>query len=390
MKHNKSRLDLRFWLLLCVMSCCSMMSAQLHINSCVIDSKTGKTLPFATIYINGDKNTISNVEGEFVIDADSTDVLRISYVGYNTLYIPAREVKSKVKLNGEGRTIDEVVVMGTDYVINQVMKRTGKDLRKHKKYKTNFFYRQVSRTGRQCSTFLEAFFMGKSAVQLRDLSLAQGRFVSAVSSLTTNPTNYFTFAEIQVSNDKLERYQANQIVPLVNNYKVYYRTSCQTISDGEKRVYVLSFEPRSEKTWGVKGKLYVDGDTYQLLKYEGEGQKDCVKNGRGDDLRVLPVKYTFVVNYQHDHGFTEVQSVYFEVDFMDENKHYVTNGTMFNVSNRFAVGKGTMKFYDNLYKMVSEKGVDSDFWEKNEIVKLSPLEKEALKIFERDNLMRVY
>ena len=134
----------------------------------------------------------------------------------------------------------------------------------------------------------------------------------------------------------------------------------------------------------------MDGETFQLLKYEGEGVKDCVGTGHTTVAHVLPATYTFVVNYQHDQGFAEVQSVYFDVSYVDGGKHYVTKGMAFNVADRFVKGKDTMRFDDNLFEKIADKGFDNDFWERNEIVKRSPLEEEAKNIIERDNLIGVY
>ena len=73
-------------------------SAQLHIESKIVGKK-GEALPLASVYVDADKNTISNMEGEFAIDVDSTDVLRFSYVGYKTVKIPALQVGRKVTLS---------------------------------------------------------------------------------------------------------------------------------------------------------------------------------------------------------------------------------------------------------------------------------------------------
>ena len=67
----------------------SASAQRLHIDARIIDAKTGERLPFASVYISGQNSTISNAEGEFVIDADSADVLRISYVGYKTVHLRA-------------------------------------------------------------------------------------------------------------------------------------------------------------------------------------------------------------------------------------------------------------------------------------------------------------
>ena len=68
---------LKLILLLFIMAV-SANAQRLHIDARIIDAKTGERLPFASVYISGQNSTISNAEGEFVIDADSADVLRIS------------------------------------------------------------------------------------------------------------------------------------------------------------------------------------------------------------------------------------------------------------------------------------------------------------------------
>ena len=73
----------------------SVHAQHLHVDARIIDAKTGERLPFASVYISGANSTISNAEGEFAIDADSTDVLRISYVGYKTVHLNGRKKNTK-------------------------------------------------------------------------------------------------------------------------------------------------------------------------------------------------------------------------------------------------------------------------------------------------------
>ena len=49
-----------------------------------------------------------------------------------------------------------------------------------------------------------------------------------------------------------------------------------------------------------------------------------------------------------------------------------------------------MHFNDNLMDLIGRKGLDRDFWQQNEIVKRTPVEEEAVEIFERDNLFGVF
>lgn len=365
------------------------VSAQLHIVSRVVDVKSGEPLPFASIYINGERNTITNEEGEFVIDADSTDILRVTYVGYRKLMVAAMEVGNKICLSTEGYALGEVEVFGTDYFINKLVKRIKKEYKKYKRNEVNFFYRQTSRAGLTSTSFLEAFFTARPAVQLRKLSFATGRFMTVAGELTVNPINYFTFVEVPLSSYTTPS-QTNDLMPLMNDYQRYYLTNCQTMSDGERKVYVISFDLKSPRLKGIEARLYIDSETFQLLKYEGRGMRNAVRNNYQGRVRIVPIDYSFVVNYQFVNEYTEVQSVHFKVDFMDERKHFETTGILYNVGERFVKSNHKMKFEDNIIDVIKNQDYDPMFWNKNEIVKRTPLEEEAIGLFDRDNLFGIF
>lgn len=362
----------------------------IHIVSRVVDSRTGEYLPFASVYINGHNSTITNAEGEFVIDADSTDMLRFSYVGYLTAYVPAKSIGNVVKLKTQGKMLDEVVVFGTDYIIQKVMERQKKEYKNHKRKKSNFFYRQVGYTDRQCNSFLEAFFSARVAYQLSDLSLVTGRYVAVASLRTINPANFFTFAEVPIFSSEKNIPLSNQLVPLHRGYDRAYKTDKEVISDGERKIYVLYFVPRNSKRWAITCRIYVDAETFQVLKYEGVGDGEMVIHMVKKRGVVCPISHSFVIDFQHENGFTEVRSVHFETKYEADNHTFKTTGILFNVADRYVKGKKSLHFDDNLMNIIGTHGLDKDFWQKNEIVKRTPIEEEAIEIFERDNLFGVY
>ena len=377
--------------------------APIHIDARTIDAKTGERLPFASVYISGQKSTISNAEGEFVIDADSADVLRISYVGYKTVHLRAVDIGQEVLLSSEGEMLGEVVVLGTDFIIKKALARHQKEAKKYGKKKSNFFYRQVSKNNRQCTAFLESFFSAKSAYELSDLQLVTGRYVSVASRRTMNPTNYFTFAQVALYSEPVRLIGATQLVPLCEDYRRHFETDVEVISDGERRIYVVYFVPRNPNYWAVTARLYIDANTFQVLRYQGFGNNDRVwhrehgsEEGKLTERTIEPADYSFVINYQHDNGFTEVQSVHFLVTYEHAGNRYETTGMMFNVANRFVKGKTAMSFSDNLMSEISkgkknkDKHYNQKFWEQLEIVKRTPLESEVVELFERDNLFGVF
>lgn len=362
----------------------------IHIVSRVVDVRTGEVLPFASIYISGENSTITNAEGEFVIDADSTDVLRFSYVGYKNVYVPAKDVGEVVQLDTQGEMLREVVVYGTDYIIHKVIELQRKEYKQFKRAKSNFFYRQVGYTDRQCNSFLEAFFSARDAYQLSDLSYIAGRYVAVASMRTISPVNFFTFAETPIFYPYKSIPPSKQLVPLHPGYEKDYDTDLEVVSDGERLVYIIYFMPRDSKRWAIVCRMFVDAETFQVLKYEGAGEGERVLHLVKKKGQVEPINYTFVINYQHDNGFTEVRSVHFNTNYEVDSHTYKATGLLFNVAERYSKSHGTLKFNDNLMDIITTRGLDREFWQQNEIVKRTPIEEEAVEIFERDNLFGVY
>lgn len=289
--HCKMK-KLRLIILLLSLLSTSAHAQRLRVDARVIDAKTAETLPFASVYISGQNSTITNAVGEFVIDADSTDMLRISYVGYKTVYVCAADVGEEVLLSSEGEMLGEVVVLGTDLIINKVLEKIKKESKQFGKKKSNFFYRQVSYTDRNCSSFLESFFSANNAHQIKNMSLVTGRYVAVASLRTVNPANFFTFAEVPLYSSEKNIRPDQQIVPLHKGYKKVYETDVETISNGERSMYVLYFVPRDSNRWAVLARLYIDAETFQVMKYEGVSNGEYVqhmakKNGKWSPYRIL-------------------------------------------------------------------------------------------------------
>ena len=381
---------MRYWLTLLLLIACTTTHAQENIIARIVDAQTGSPLSFASVYVNSSNCTISNVEGEFVIDVAPSDTLRFTYVGYKTLYLEAKEVGKTVRMQADDMSLDEVTVLGTDLIMQNVLKKLKAEYKKQKKVQSNFFYRQLTFFNDKCNSFLESFFAGQSAIQLRELSLVTGRYVSLASSMTANPLNFFTYAQQPIFSTHKNISQNEQEVPLFSRYAKTFRITSEAVSDGERTVYRLDFEPRDTTHWSVRGSFYVDASNFELLKYEGVGLNDMVKHSvRGLDL-ILPLKYSFVINYEHEKEFTEVSSVYFKTHIKYLNLSYDTTGIVYNVGERYFKGHDKMSFNDDLLKSIKKQGLDRDFWQKNEIVKRTPLEEEALELFEHDNLFGVF
>ena len=104
-----------FFLLLLIPLCYASM-AQRTISGTITDAKTGETLIGATVFDTvSKKGTISNQHGRYTITLKEADpVLRFSFVGYETQYIPITdEVGHHIDIElSSSVTLREVTITG--------------------------------------------------------------------------------------------------------------------------------------------------------------------------------------------------------------------------------------------------------------------------------------
>lgn len=82
------------------------------ISGIVKDSDSGKPIIGASIYINGTSKGQTNSEGKFTVDASVGQVLKVSFVGYNTFENQISNANISVSLVPDASSLDEVVVVG--------------------------------------------------------------------------------------------------------------------------------------------------------------------------------------------------------------------------------------------------------------------------------------
>lgn len=80
----------------------------------VFDSKDGSSLIGCTVRVKGKKAaTITDVNGNYSITASPNDILIISYVGYETIEVPAGSKKAaKIYMNDDSVIMEDVVITG--------------------------------------------------------------------------------------------------------------------------------------------------------------------------------------------------------------------------------------------------------------------------------------
>ncbi|MFV0289489.1 MAG: SusC/RagA family TonB-linked outer membrane protein, partial [Mangrovibacterium sp.] len=110
MKHWLTTLTLSIVLLLSMSG--TQVFAQHAVKGKVTDKATGESIPGATILVQGTTNgTLSDLDGVFTIEMDSSQLLEISFVGFQTEVVKYAS-SLNVALTSATESLDEVMVIG--------------------------------------------------------------------------------------------------------------------------------------------------------------------------------------------------------------------------------------------------------------------------------------
>lgn len=396
--------------LLCVVT---LINAQNTYTARVVDESTGSALPMASVYINSSHSTITNQEGDFSIKAHPEDVMRISYVGYNTKNVKACDLKRKVALKPYTRMLKEVIVRPIDVVglLKKLVNKLNDEYSKFRGIQSNYFYRQVSQNDTTYNELIEAFFRTKSDIALRDFMLTTGRYGNLESGDTLKP--FYKFRDY---------YRTSCIAPMLPEsgiwrqlytplpyewIKHYYDTLYDlsyTILQGEDstRIIILQFDLPSDwiKANGERmkqeevasfmpptltGRLMIDLDKLRLLSFRGKLRNQLVKIRFRNTKRIAYSKRDIEIQmtYSHNRGFDEVAPIGTRM-LVDRGKNDYSGvywSTMFNIGD-YDIGESISTRWEDIYYALRERGNDEAFRKHYQIVKTTSTEEAIIKKFE--------
>ena len=375
----------------------------------VIDAHTHQPLPYASIFISRTNSTITNAEGGFSIACQPSDVLQISYVGYKATSVVADKMGSQVKLSPIVAMLSELTVRPNSSFLKRAITLTELQLKKNRKKKANFFYRQTAYADSTCYEFMEAFLKGQSAVWLRNLALNKGRFAGIQPdsiNYYSYYANFFSSSQIPVTTQPGMKAQPDDRYPLTKFCEEHYDISYKLIADEEDSLMAVHFAPKPTNKVILDATLYFDPATYMLRKMEGQELNLIVmhKKEREDRKKeelnkffgqesyddIIETELHFVVNMSEDREFLEVQSVIIDELHQLYGKTIKTHSLLFNIGDRQISGGKQLAADDNLHDIIEDQGYDKQFWTDNEIVLCTPIEKQVLGLFESRRLFGVF
>lgn len=392
-----------FFYLLLIFGFLNIGVAQTEINGKVIDRDTGEPIPYCNISFESKiGGTSSNELGEFVIVVDSFPAkLIFSHIIYRQ---KVQEIPktSAIRVNLEPLTIslDEVIVSSSkiDPFARKLAKnaiKNGYDVLPEDNY-GRAFYRQKSKNGDSYSEFSEIFYdIRYNKTGIHDWNISEGRY--ALKKDAVHNKNYTSFSRIL---KPLQPNTKDLIFPLHPNFELYYDPRViSVIQSDSSEIALVHFRPKNDvKTPIFDGEVYIDTKTYDILKIKGELSNDDLVFAKLSTQTNSHWK-DYTISYEIAYRRTNASKSLLDYIKVDQSfDYYVDNSFQFNVTStsnlifyehytptsRKMLGSSLSRNQSDWEKL-DEIGYNQKFWEENPIVKRTPVEKEVIESFEKEN-----
>ena len=249
--------------------------AQQIVSSHIVDSETEEALPYVTVYVSKEKGTLTNMDGDFSIEADTGETLQISCIGYKALRIRASELTPIIRMEPLAHSMKEVTVMPVERILMKVLKRLNKEYGIRKLKKSRYFFRLTNEFAGK-KELAEAFLDARSAVNMRRITFLAGRRFRENKYGETGTlfsySNLHHLLELAPSMHD-SAFWEKLFVPIpadadIKYFARHYLFSCQEMNSADGQgIYRIEMSRKGLPTLRLMtGTLYINKKTFQLLK----------------------------------------------------------------------------------------------------------------------------
>ncbi len=362
--------------LLLFLFCSTVCAQQKTFRSLVVDGETGETLPYVSVALQGKTITLSNIDGEFAVTANPTDIITVRYAGFNPAEYMAKNLPRIIKMKPTENLMAEVTVMPVESIVRKVRERMEKDFKKKGKKDADYFFRLTNTFGER-TELVESFVEAKSATNLRDLYFLSGkRYRQDKGNMQKSRFAYSNMQRILELGPMLNDvpFWKNIATPLGMNTTTAGRKVKN--GDGMLKFYDIKYERLKDniiklnfkETDSLKsimtGSLYVDAQTYRPLRMEAKVHNISLSATVQLWKEHTDAEISLHITYTHKNGFTEVADMSGTLIAGDMTCHSL----LLNIAELdIKKPKRSKQKTDNLMENIDKAGYDSLLW-KNDIV----------------------
>jgi len=379
------------------------IQAQSILTGTLYDSITKQPIPFVNIYLEDAKQgTSSNEKGEFSMPVRIPLPVRIivSHVNYEKKNIVVSNTAEAltIHLTPLVQILNEVLISGNN-PLTFVYGAYEKLSQLKDSIYTKSFYRQWSKNDDVYTELVEKFYTSEiNPKGLKNWKLSQGRYavredVNKKNYIVNNNFSFFTKAipVFQYTNEKTAAF-----LPLRENADEYFDFKTINILTNNKTkdniVVVIKFTPKENiPVPGFKGELYIDSD-YNLVKFIGLVDDPRFSPLNDEKSRKMLSNISLRIEISFDQRNTRsflVQSINVDLrakqkngnhgEFRNIHVHsFFFNYDVINTTKEISSATGKDDFAE-----INSTSYDEAFWDKNNVLKETPLEKAISRQFKK-------
>jgi len=373
----------------------------------VIDKSNGSPIPFANISLSGThKGTSSNENGEFQLPLTKLpSELLISHLSHEKklIYIYDDSEEIEISLVPAQTTLQEITISAKRNTKSnyQLIKKAYDVLSKSRsdmKY-GKAFYRQKSQRENKYTEIFEMFYDIKySANGIEDWAVQEGRYAFQ----TNEEYDIFLYNKNFTLLSRLFPIQQPEtnsyIIPVNPNVKKLYDLDLIDVLKFDDRfIGVIAYTPKSTVNSPLaKGELFIDFETYQVLKMKGtliNEKLDIISFGDNESAW-KNYKLDFQISFIDDQSgqlLMDYVQIDHQFDYYYKQKEIgkIKTSSLLTFYEHYSPVKnkklgGAIDFVTSDMDLIDGIGYNSSFWSQNPIVKRTPLEEKLINDFERN------
>ena len=282
------------------------LQAQFQVNGIVKDISTNKPLPFATITGNDGTNTISDVDGKFIILSKMTiTAFEVSYIGFTKIRISIEKGKSYyvVALSQKANDLNEIIISNENPALAIIRKTIAQkdNNNPQRKLKTFEFksYNKLIVTANpdSISGKIDSVFVEKTTTKIDSSNYKFKEIISKQHLFQTEKVSQYQFNNAKLKETILGTKMAGFKQPLyeiiafnLQSFSVYdasyelfetkynspiakdalkdynYKLLDSVTIDGRKTFMIYFKNKKKRKASGLEGVLYIDQNNYAVAK----------------------------------------------------------------------------------------------------------------------------
>lgn len=286
----------------------------------VVDGRTGKALPFATLALHGtNRGGITNQEGGFSFKIPITlgdPLLVVSYMGYKNRMVPLTYPLDEdliIEMERQLLPLQEVIIRHVDpeRLLNEAIKKIPANYADEHATMTAF-YRESVRRNDHCMLYSEAVVdiaktpygssLGTDQVRIR-----RGRKISDVHNEDTVLIKLRSGLHSSLSLDVVKQRTDFLQADFAEHYILEF---VDIMTYGDRLVYVISFHQRPHiNDLLFTGKLYIDNLSLAIIAADFEFNPELIQRypevflvSSSPRIRIRPLYARYHVDYQGEEG----------------------------------------------------------------------------------------